>query len=176
LSQTEKGGVAKAVDWFLGLFGFGTAEKATTDRRDALKDMARDDYDDSETSAKARENAIAASPSAQGAALNQAGLSAASHALEATYTLGIGAIGARAGKAIYQTTKEASAAAEALGYAKINQKIHGEAIFTNGKRFITRDATGHNGGAWKMADSIKALGSRETRMGTFDALLRRIGD
>ncbi|WP_303638394.1 toxin C-terminal domain-containing protein [Stenotrophomonas tuberculopleuritidis] len=34
---------------------------------------------------------------------------------------------------------------------------------------------GHNGGAWKAAKSVKALGSRDTRLGTFDSSLKRIG-
>jgi filamentous hemagglutinin len=42
---------------------------------------------------------------------------------------------------------------------------------------MTRDLDGHDGGAWKMADSVKGLGSKETRIGTFDAQLKtRIGD
>src|SRR5437868_2056460 len=43
-----------------------------------------------------------------------------------------------------------------------------------GNDFITRDLDGHNGGAWKMVDSVKALGSKEARAGTFDANLNRI--
>jgi filamentous hemagglutinin len=31
-------------------------------------------------------------------------------------------------------------------------------------------------GSWKMADSVKNLGKKETRMGTYDAKLKRIGD
>ncbi len=80
-------------------------------------------------------------------------------------------------KPVYKTTKEAKQAAEALGFKKINETVHdGQAVFQRGKDFITRDLDGHNGGAWKMADSVKALGSKETRAGTFDANLNRIGD
>ncbi|MFS1526109.1 toxin C-terminal domain-containing protein [Microbulbifer sp. 2304DJ12-6] len=79
--------------------------------------------------------------------------------------------------AIYKTTKEAKQAAENLGFKKINETIHdGQAVFKKGKRFITRDVDGHNGGAWKMAKSVKGLGSKETRLGTFDKDLNRIGD
>ena len=33
-----------------------------------------------------------------------------------------------------------------------------------------------NGGVWKMADSVSNLGSKKTRLGTYDANLVRIGD
>ncbi|WP_460410536.1 toxin C-terminal domain-containing protein [Pseudomonas sp. MD6] len=33
-----------------------------------------------------------------------------------------------------------------------------------------------NGDAWEMANSVKALGRKETRSGTYDANLNRIGD
>jgi filamentous hemagglutinin len=55
--------------------------------------------------------------------------------------------------------------------------IHGgQAIFKKGKYYITRDIAGHVGGAWKMADSVKSLGSKKTRSGTYDINLNRIGD
>jgi RHS repeat-associated protein len=79
--------------------------------------------------------------------------------------------------AVYKTTKEAKQAAETLGFKKINETIHdGQAVFKKGKRFITRDVDGHNGGAWKMAKSVKGLGSKDARLGTFDKDLNRIGD
>ncbi|WP_263771806.1 hemagglutinin repeat-containing protein [Propionivibrio soli] len=78
---------------------------------------------------------------------------------------------------VYKTTKEAKVAAEALGFKKINETVHdGQAVFKRGNDFITRDLDGHNGGAWKMADSVKNLGSKETRAGTYDVNLNRIGD
>ncbi|MGR6739146.1 hemagglutinin repeat-containing protein, partial [Pseudomonas chlororaphis] len=78
---------------------------------------------------------------------------------------------------VYKTNKEAKQAAEELGFVKISETVHGgQAVFKLGKRYITRDLDGHNGGAWKMADSVKALGSKETRLGTFDVNLNRIGD
>jgi len=77
---------------------------------------------------------------------------------------------------VFKTTADATAAAEKLGYRRINETSHGEAIYTDGRRYITRDRTGHNGGAWKMADSVRNLGSRRTRAGTYDAQLNRIGD
>ena len=78
---------------------------------------------------------------------------------------------------VYQTTKEAKAAAGALGFKRIKETVHdGQAVFTDGKRYITRDLDGHNGGAWKMANSVEKLGSKETRRGTYDVNLKRIGD
>jgi RHS repeat-associated protein len=88
-----------------------------------------------------------------------------------------GARAAGATGAVFKTTKEAAAAAEGLGFRKLNARIHGQAIFTDGRRFITRDVDGHQGGAWKMADSIEGLASKSTRTGTYSADLRtRIAD
>ena len=53
--------------------------------------------------------------------------------------------------------------------------IRGQAIFTDGRRFITRDIDAHAGGVWKMADSAEGLGSKATRSGTYDADLNLIG-
>lgn len=81
------------------------------------------------------------------------------------------------GGPVYKTNKEAKIAAEAMGFKKINETVHGgQAVFKRGKEYITRDLDGHNGGAWKMAESVEALGSRKTRSGTYDANLNRIGD
>ncbi|MCE0494161.1 toxin C-terminal domain-containing protein [Vibrio salinus] len=79
---------------------------------------------------------------------------------------------------VYKTAKEAKVAAEKLGFRKIKETTHGgQAVYQRGKNeFITRDLDGHNGGAWKMADSVKNLGKKETRDGTFDTNLNRIGD
>ncbi|MDO9865814.1 polymorphic toxin-type HINT domain-containing protein, partial [Glaesserella parasuis] len=85
---------------------------------------------------------------------------------------------------VYYTTPEATEAAKKLGFEKTNQTIKGEAIYKDNKgRYITVDVGNgrnkggaHNGGVWKMADSIKNLGKKETRMGTYDANLNRIGD
>lgn len=49
---------------------------------------------------------------------------------------------------------------------------HGQFVYKKGNRYITPDVDGHNGGVWKMTDSIKNLGSRSTRMGTYDAKLK----
>ncbi|WP_261737331.1 toxin C-terminal domain-containing protein, partial [Pseudomonas iridis] len=78
---------------------------------------------------------------------------------------------------VYKTNAEAQQAAKKLGFEKINETIHGgQAIFKKGNYYITRDIAGHVGGAWKMADSVKSLGSKKTRSGTYDINLNRIGD
>lgn len=78
---------------------------------------------------------------------------------------------------VYKTTQEATAAAKVLGYRKINETVHGgQAVYRKGKFYITRDLDGHNGGAWKMATSVADLGKKETRRGTYDVNLQRIGD
>jgi RHS repeat-associated protein len=62
------------------------------------------------------------------------------------------------------------------GYRKIKDLSHGNPVYTNGKNYITPDVDGHNGGIWKMGKTVKALQNRETRMGTYNANLKRIGD
>ncbi|NJD01752.1 MAG: hypothetical protein FIA99_03955 [Ruminiclostridium sp.] len=74
------------------------------------------------------------------------------------------------------TAKEAEQAAKKLGYEKTNYTSHGQPVFKKGNKYITPDVDSHNGGSWKMADSVKNLGSKSTRMGTYDAKLKRIGD
>ena len=76
---------------------------------------------------------------------------------------------------VYATTKEATVAAEALGFSKTSAVVNGQAVYRDGNRFITRDIDGHNGGAWKMADSVQNLMSKDTRLGTFGADLTYIG-
>ncbi|WP_277491241.1 MULTISPECIES: toxin C-terminal domain-containing protein [unclassified Breznakia] len=72
------------------------------------------------------------------------------------------------------TNKEATEAANKLGYKDTNQYSHGQKVFRKGNRYITPDVDAHSGGVWKMADSIKNLGSKSTRMGTYDANLNWI--
>lgn len=65
--------------------------------------------------------------------------------------------------------------AERLGFNRriASQKApfnsHGQDVFTDGRRFITRDVDSHSGGVWKMFDSAGR------RLGTYDANLNRIG-
>ena len=72
--------------------------------------------------------------------------------------------------------KSADEAAEQLGYTKTNYKSHGQPVYKKGNRYITPDVDSHNGGAWKMADSVANLRSKSTRMGTYDINLNWIGD
>ena len=73
------------------------------------------------------------------------------------------------------SSKEAAKAAKKLGYEKTNYKSHGQPVFRKGNKYITPDVDSHVGGVWKMADSVKNLGSKATRMGTYDANLNHIG-
>ena len=81
--------------------------------------------------------------------------------------------------------------ASRLGYDKVNQKSHGQPIYKRndslkGKnkpqrpktapKYISPDIDSHNGGIWKGASSISNLGSKQTRLGTYDGNLNRIGD
>ena len=81
---------------------------------------------------------------------------------------------------VRMTSKEATKAANKLGYNKIKELSHGQPVFENAKgkspKFITPDVDGHNGGVWKGADSVKNLRSKSTRSGTYDGNLNRIGD
>lgn len=64
------------------------------------------------------------------------------------------------------------------GYSKTNEYCHGQAIYYNRKHktYISFDVDSHNGGVWKMAKSIEALSSKNTRMGTYDKYLKKIGN
>ena len=79
-----------------------------------------------------------------------------------------------------KTNKEVDEAAKDLGYEKTNEKSHGQTVYKNKKgkkpKYITRDVDSHNGGAWKGADTVKDLGSKSTRTGTYDGDLNWIGD
>jgi hypothetical protein len=69
-----------------------------------------------------------------------------------------------------------AALAERLGFERTGFRSHGQAVFERDGLFITPDIDSHGGGVWKMADSVRNLGSKRTRMGTYDANLERIGD
>jgi RHS repeat-associated protein len=75
-----------------------------------------------------------------------------------------------------KTNKEADEAAAKLGYKETGEYSHGQKVYKKGGKYITQDVDKHNGGEWKMADSVKNLGSKRTRMGTYDGNLKRIGD
>jgi hypothetical protein len=64
-------------------------------------------------------------------------------------------------------------AAQELGFDKqvkgADFDSHGQKVFTDGKRFISKDWDGHSGGIWKMYDK-----SGKVREGTYDRYLNRI--
>ncbi|WP_338596361.1 RHS repeat-associated core domain-containing protein [Saccharopolyspora sp. SCSIO 74807] len=45
-------------------------------------------------------------------------------------------------------------------------KSHGQPVFTDGKKYYSYDVDGHSGGLFKVAKSVRALGSKQTRDGT----------
>jgi RHS repeat-associated protein len=78
-------------------------------------------------------------------------------------------------KPLRERMQSVERAAERLGF---NRRIspqkapfdsHGQDVFTDGRRFISRDVDSHIGGAWKMFDRAGR------RIGTYDANLTRIG-
>jgi len=77
---------------------------------------------------------------------------------------------------VFKDTAAATKAAEAMGYRKINERVHNQAVFKRGNSYITRDIDSHIGGAWKEASSVRDLASSDTRNGTFNAdLTVRLG-
>ena len=71
---------------------------------------------------------------------------------------------------------EATEAAIKLGFRKTNYRSHEAPVFKKGNRYISPDVDIHNGGVWKMANSVAKLASRTSRMVTYDANLNRIGN
>jgi hypothetical protein len=74
----------------------------------------------------------------------------------------------------------ARAVAKQLGYRATNYTSKGAKVYVRSKgkgpKYIVRDRDGHSGGAWKGASSVRNLGSKNTRSGTYNAELKRIGD
>ena len=66
--------------------------------------------------------------------------------------------------------------AKKMGFRKTNYYVKKQSIYQKGNKFITIDRTDHNGGFWKMADSVDDLVKKETRLGTYDQNLNKIGD
>ncbi|WP_446230390.1 toxin C-terminal domain-containing protein [Pasteurella testudinis] len=78
---------------------------------------------------------------------------------------------------VFKTDSEAAKKAKELGYEKTNFRTKsGAAIFKKGNSYISRDVDGHIGGAWKEASSPDKLNRKDTRNGTFDIELNRLGD
>lgn len=75
----------------------------------------------------------------------------------------------------------AKAVAKDLGYSATNYTSHGAKVYMAGKKvkgpkYITRDKDSHSGGSWKGAKTVKDLSKKETRSGTYDINLKRIGN
>lgn len=66
--------------------------------------------------------------------------------------------------------------ADRLGYTRIAFRSHGQPVFQRDSFYISPDKEGHIGGVWKGATSPRKLLSKDTRSGTYDAELNRIGD
>jgi RHS repeat-associated protein len=79
--------------------------------------------------------------------------------------------------------------AEALGYTRVKGKLsHGQPVFEKsvqrpGPDYISPDVGSgagsggaHAGGVWKGAKTIYDLGKKETRLGTYDRQLKKVGD
>ncbi|MGM1050578.1 MAG: toxin C-terminal domain-containing protein [Bacillota bacterium] len=82
-------------------------------------------------------------------------------------------------------TKITNTPAKKHGYLPTKEKNKSnQKVFKNSKNktYISQDVGSndgngpHNGGVWKMAKSPGKLNSKNTRMGTYDANLKRIGD
>jgi hypothetical protein len=72
---------------------------------------------------------------------------------------------------VYRTAKEARTVAQTRGWKNAKGlESMGEEVYTDGRRFFTRDRTGHKGGAWKELDR------KGRRIGTVGEDLQRVGD
>lgn len=73
------------------------------------------------------------------------------------------------------TTSQATQMAYRVGYRATTKFVRGQRVFTNGKNYIVQDIDSHSGGLWKMANSIRELGSKATRAGTYAYNLDYVG-
>jgi len=93
---------------------------------------------------------------------------------------GAGGTGNGGGSSGKLTSKEATEAVEKLGYRKTNYYSHGQPVYEkvsgHGPKYITPDVDAHSGGVWKGASSVDKLASKATRLGTYSADLKWIGD
>ena len=120
---------------------------------------------------------IVASPASGGASL--AGVPASYAVATVTATHATGVLASTIQGFANNSNYSSPSTAESLGYTKTNERSHGQAVYKNAKgkpKYITKDVDSHNGGSWKGADTVKDLGSKKTRSGTYDQDLNRIGD
>ncbi len=76
-----------------------------------------------------------------------------------------------------KTEAEAKNVAEKMGYTKTANLSDGQAVYKKGDDYITRDADGKAGGAWKRANSAFNLSSKATRIGTYNVdLSKRVAE
>lgn len=67
------------------------------------------------------------------------------------------------------TNPELRKIAKEYGYTDVKKQFcHNQLIFTNRKYFISYDIDSHSGGFWKKATSIRNLGSKDNRLGTYE--------
>ena len=70
------------------------------------------------------------------------------------------------------TTPQATVLANWLRYTRVKGVTsHGQAVYTNGKTFISPDVDANLRGVWKMASSVDGFGPNQ-RLGTYDFLLQ----
>jgi hypothetical protein len=81
----------------------------------------------------------------------------------------------KAGPTLRLTNAQATDLANYLGFRPTNYIVRGQRVFTDGRSYIVQDTTSHNGGTWKIANSVEDLNSKTTRTATTDALLNEIG-
>jgi hypothetical protein len=114
-------------------------------------------------------------------AMTLAGLNPHAQDASSRIIAGVGLIGGASGDAervaAKLTTKQSSDLAAYLGFTRRVKDApfdsHGQAVFTNGQRFLTQDIDMHLGptATWKMFDRSGQ------RLGTYDALLKnRLGN
>jgi hypothetical protein len=66
------------------------------------------------------------------------------------------------------TKEEAAKKAREMGFVLRPERPEGEPVYKKGRLYISRDRTGHNGGAWKMGYNLWGLSRPETRLGTYN--------
>ncbi len=64
-----------------------------------------------------------------------------------------------------------------MGFVNTPYRPENEPVYKKGRRYISRDRTGHHGEAWKMGYDPWGLSRPETRLGTYNKdLTQRVRD
>ncbi len=75
------------------------------------------------------------------------------------------------------TKEEAARKAREMGFVNTPYRPENEPVYKKGRRYISRDRTGHHGEAWKMGYDPWGLSRPETRLGTYNKdLTQRVRD